>query len=49
MTKYRFREVASSVYAWDMHDEGADSVLDNLQNLAHFYLDLLNMIEGTVG
>lgn len=35
MARYRFIEVASSVYAWDMHDEGVDSVLDNLQDLSH--------------
>jgi hypothetical protein len=32
--KQAFREIGSSVYAWDLHDEETEQVLDNLQNLA---------------
>ncbi len=35
MEKYQFQEIASSVYAWDLHDEGTECVLDNLQSMAN--------------
>lgn len=41
MNKYPFKEVGASVYAWDMHDESVEAVLDNLEGMAHvnsFYL-----------
>lgn len=35
MDKYHFKEICSSVYAWDLHDEGTDAVLDHLQEMAN--------------
>ena len=35
MGKYQFHEIGASVYAWDMHDEGVETVLDNLKHMAH--------------
>lgn len=35
MGKYRFREISASVYAWDLCDEGAETVLDHLQKRAN--------------
>lgn len=27
-----FKEITASLYPWDLHDEGVDVILDNLQN-----------------
>lgn len=35
MNKNLLREIGASIYAWDLHDEGVDNVLDNLQKMAH--------------
>lgn len=35
MGKYHFKEICASVYPWDLHDEGPDRVLDQLQKRAN--------------